>query len=176
MRALYHLAYYHCSFGQHYVNEFDAVKREAGGKLLCPIHLKPLTGKTLLIGTRPRSIFPTVWRTVQAAALGATVVWQAPAGLRFRLMGGMLTVPGRCAMAAAGIEVITFLDGAMPTGLAFDIALPAAVAAIPLNLVLPLDLIPDGYLSVRPGNALSVNLGTALTAGAIRVCVWGSEE
>lgn len=176
VRALRHVVYYYCRFKDHWVDEFDAVRYEAGGKLYCPDHLKPLAKKTQLIGTRPRSIFPTVWRTVQANAAGLTTIWTPGAGLRFRLMGGMITVPGRCTLAAAGIEVLTLYDGAETTQIAFDFALPAAVAAIPLNFYLPLDLLPDGYISRAPGSLLRVNLGTALSAGNIRICVWGSEE
>jgi hypothetical protein len=46
-----HLIYYTCIYGPHFVDELDAVKRDSDGKLLCPVHLKPLVKRTGLIGT-----------------------------------------------------------------------------------------------------------------------------
>jgi hypothetical protein len=119
---------------------------------------------------------PTIWRSIGASQVGNTEVWDVAANRKFRLMGGTICIPGRSTMAAAGIETLSFWDGAAPMNLVYEFALPAAVALIPMNFQIPMDLLKNGYLSTTMGNSLYVDLGTALTNGQIRVTVWGTEE
>jgi hypothetical protein len=119
---------------------------------------------------------PTIWRLQNIVNAGDTVVWTPAAGKRFRWMGGSISVPGRTTLAAAGFETIAFHDGAGAINISYDIALPAAVAAIPLNWSETFNFPGNGYISTAINNPLIVNLSAACTAGYIHVNVWGTEE
>jgi len=116
----------------------------------------------------PNTIKQNICTTV-----AATAVWTPTAGKKFRVMGG--TIIPAAGMGAAGVEKISLLDSATDIGLNFQTYLPIA-ASIQHQPQITFDLKPNGYLSAAANNVLNVTLTTAITAGAISVTVWGTEE
>lgn len=122
---------------------------------------------------------PTVFKTVVATALGATVVWTPAAGKRFRLMAYSIEITANAAMAAAGLNELTLLDAAAAIGQGVSAWLPAAaITTLAGNIQLSggLRQLGNGYLSAAINQSLQINLGTALTAGEVRVNAIGTEE
>lgn len=116
---------------------------------------------------------PTAFKSVAAMAVGATALWTPAAGKSFRVLGFVIVPSG--GLAAAGPQVISLQDGGASFGIDIQTYLPIAasvVAQSPICVSLP----GNGYLSAAPGNVLSVNLSAAVTAGAVSVSVWGTEE
>jgi hypothetical protein len=105
--------------------------------------------------------------------VAATEVVAAVAGKKHRILGGVvLTDAG---MLAAGNEIINILDVAANIGLNFQRYLPIAAGIIPQTPI-PIDLKPNGWLCAAANTAINVTLGTAITAGAISVTLWGCDE
>lgn len=119
---------------------------------------------------------PSVFRTVVAAAAGNTVVWTPAAGKRFRLMRYSIELAGNAAMAAAGIEELTLNDNGAAIGQGASFFAPAAAGAVLGGVTTGWRDLGNGYLSAAINQALQINLGTALTAGEVRVNTAGTEE
>lgn len=120
-----------------------------------------------------RARTPTTFKTVTTAGGGTVALWAPAAGKRFRLMGAVFTIINASAAAPAN-GIAKFVDSATDVGLSFDYGV--AGAAVVSNQVIPLALPGNGYLSAVADNVLNLNTSAALTAGAIRVAVWGTEE
>ena len=116
---------------------------------------------------------PDTFKHVLCTTIAATTVWDPAAGKRFRLMGYVICPDA--GLAAAGIQLITFLDEAAAITIAHQTYLPIAASIIhqvPIVVQLP----GNGYLSSTADNNLNVTLTSACTAGAISVMVYGTEE
>lgn len=107
---------------------------------------------------------------VRTAATGATVVWTPTTGLRFILLGGVISVAA--AAAAATSLQINLLDGA---GAFFGCNVFVPATTLSVDTVVPFDF-GHGYRSQAVDNELSINLNTALTAGGVAISVWGIES
>lgn len=123
---------------------------------------------------------PTVFTSVQVGGgSGSTQIRTSAVGKKFRLMGGVII----CAagLAAAGVELCKFLDVAADLGIAFQFYCPTA-ANLALGVgsnsgtVVQFDLKPNGVLMAATNTAFNLNTSAAITAGAISVTVWGTEE
>ena len=120
---------------------------------------------------------PVIFKTGVATALGATAIWTPAAGKKFRLMAYSIEVTANAAMAAAGLEEITLLDAAAAIGQGSSVWLPnAALTTSITGKDTGMRQLGNGYLSVAINQALNVNLGTALTAGEVRVNAIGTED
>lgn len=124
---------------------------------------------------------PSVFRTATATAAGNTAVWTPPAGKKFRLMRYRLVVTGNAAQAAGGTFNIELRDGA--SNVVSGSNLPAESVAVPVaagSAGVLLDTgwcdLGNGLLGTTAAQALNVNLSAALTGGAVRVYVAGTEE
>jgi hypothetical protein len=107
--------------------------------------------------------------------VAATAVWTPAAGKRFRLMGGVIVCSA--GLAAAGNQQINLLDAAVDIGVNFATFLPIAASVTGLGIhVIPFDLRPNGILSALANNVLNCTMTSAVTAGAINITVWGTEE
>ena len=119
-----------------------------------------------------------VFNTAQCAASGDNAVWTpSAASLKFRLMGGILTIPTNVARSAGGVITATFRDGTTDLKVTFDIFVPTtAVTTGNGDTTIPFNLPGNGILSATANNKLNLNLSAAITTGAIRATVWGCEE
>lgn len=119
-----------------------------------------------------------VFNTAQVSASGDTAVWTPSAStLKFRLMGGVLTIPPNVNRAAGGVITATFRDGTTDLKVTFDIFVPTtAVTTGNGATVIPFTLPGNGILSATANNKLNLNLSAAITTAAIRATVWGTEE
>lgn len=124
---------------------------------------------------RPRT--SNIFKTVSTAALGATVIWTPTSGKKFRLMRYQIEVQEGSTLAAGANEAITFLDNVTTIGFAHDVFIPAIALATDGVLYQSnwIDL-GNGILSAAANNALSINLGTALATGGVRINTAGTEE
>lgn len=122
---------------------------------------------------------PTIFKQITATAAGNTAIWTPGSGNKFRLLKFKIQVTANAALAAAGIEVISFQDAAVAiSGLVHEFWLPAAAGATQ-NLAYDtgwIDLGSFGFLSSTANNVLNLNLGTALSTGLANVIVAGTEE
>lgn len=119
---------------------------------------------------------PAVFKTTTATASGNTALWTPAAGKKFRLMGYIIQVTAFAASATPAIE-ITFQDGAAAIGLGSSLSVPAVGASTGGVLLNTGDVqLGNGKLSAAANNVLNINLNAALTAGLVRVTVWGTEE
>lgn len=139
--------------------------------------LRTLSAETVYNGTGwDRKRTPNVFKTAVVTAAGSTAVWTPAAGKKFRLMGYSIEITGNAIQAAAGNFEITLLDAAAAIGIGSSLYVPAvALNVFGSNALNPIN-IGNGYLSALANNVLNVNLSNALTAGEIRVNVWGTEE
>ncbi len=119
---------------------------------------------------------PNTVKTVETLAIGSTAVWTPPAGKRWRLMGGVLTIPADRASAAGGDLKIRLLDVAAEIGLNFRIHKPVAATPAIGDTVIPFNLWPGSILAAAAATALNVDLNTALTVSLVSAVVWGVEE
>ena len=112
---------------------------------------------------------PTVFKTLDLTpAIGSTAVWTPTAGKRFRVLGGIVTVPNTSTSAAAVISRL--MDGAV------NFANIAAIGATTAGISYQLSFGGNGYLSTAVGNVLNLNNTAAYTAGGVVLSVWGTEE
>lgn len=120
---------------------------------------------------------PNIFKTVTVTAAGTTAIWIPSATfLSFRLMGYSLTITGNATQTTAGNFEAVFLDGTTAIGIGASAFVPSvALNVFGFNELNPIN-IGNGYLSALAGNALNISLSAALTAGEIRVNVWGTEE
>jgi len=117
---------------------------------------------------------PTTWKWAACTTVAATDVWTPAGGKKFRVMGGVIWPSA--GLAAAGVETIDLQEETLGTfGLKFQTYCPIA-ASVAAQAPLHFDLRPNGYLATTADKKLQVVLGTAATAGAISVSVWGTEE
>lgn len=119
---------------------------------------------------------PTVFKTVKLTATGN--VWTPASGKRFRILHVFWQVTGEATLAAAGDLDVQFQDGAGNNiGIAFTTYVPAnPVTSAFGDVTDQIDLHGNGYLSTTANNILVANLSAALTAGAVRINVEGTEE
>lgn len=121
-----------------------------------------------------RMRYPTKFSTGKFTALGSTALWTPAASKSFRLMRYMLTMTADAVQAAAGDLDIVFYDGltAMP------IAETRYVNTTNANVDYSTGWVDlgNGILSAAADNVLNVNLSSALTGGAFRILVCGTEE
>lgn len=117
-----------------------------------------------------RIILPTpdTFKTVNAFNIGSTALWTPAAGKRFRVMGYTFTLPST-ATSAAG-TTITLVDGATPFISLINMGTTTGALAASVSIT------GNGYLSTTVNNVLNINCSATLTAGAIVVSVWGTEE
>lgn len=144
---------------------------EAEASLCVPLLLVPSTGEPNGHFEAPRS--PSTFKSVAATGAGSTALWTPATGKSFRILGFTIIPAG--GLAAAGQEVISLYDGSASMGIDMTVYLPIAASVAnqpPICVTLP----GNGYLSNTPGNVLNVNLSAAVTAGAVSVSVWGTEE
>lgn len=111
-----------------------------------------------------------VFHTGTQTAVGPTAIWTPGAGNFFRLMGGQITVAGT--LAAAGVQVITLLDGATPIK-TFGVPL-GTTADSQGAAVITFDL-GNGELSAAAANNLSIELSTAMATGGVYWNVHGTQ-
>jgi len=103
-------------------------------------------------------------------AEGNNALWTPAAGNRFRMMGFSFYIPSDVT-AAAGTTYLALRDGDT-----YIDTLGAFPSAVPNAIFETVNLPGNGYLSIAANNVLNVNLTKVLTAGVIRVRVWGCEE
>jgi hypothetical protein len=120
---------------------------------------------------------PIIFKTVSATAAGNTAVWTPAAGKKFRLMRYRVMLTENATLGVAGIEAISFQDSATPINIQHDLFVPTSAGTAFAGWYDSgwTDL-GNGILSSTINNVLNVNLGTALTAGNVRVNVCGTEE
>lgn len=116
---------------------------------------------------------PATFNHALCTTVAATAIWTPAAGKKFRLMGYVICPDA--GLAAAGIQLITFLDQAAAITIAHQTYLPIA-ASITHQVPIVVNLPGNGYLSSAANNVLNVTLTSACTAGAISVFVYGTEE
>lgn len=124
---------------------------------------------------RPRT--PGTFKSALLAATGN--IWTPTSGKKFRLMGYSIEVTGDAARAVAGRVDLTFRDGAggsvigpihslfVPTLTGTTMGLGFSTGWVDLG---------NGYLSSAANNVLELLLSAALTSGAARIVVAGTEE
>lgn len=119
-----------------------------------------------------------VFNTATAAASGDNAIWAPSAStLKFRLMGGLITIPTNVNRSAGADTKMTFRDGTTDLKLAFYPFIPTtAVTTVAGAVILPFYLPGNGILSAAANNTLNLNLAAAISTGAIGVTVWGTEE
>lgn len=119
---------------------------------------------------------PTTFKTVTATASGNTLLWDPAAAKKFRLMGYIIMVTGFAASATPLID-ITFQDDTTDMGIGTSLSVPVASATVGGVLLNTGQVqLGNGKLSAVANNNLNINLSAALTAGVVRVTVWGTEE
>jgi hypothetical protein len=120
---------------------------------------------------------PTTFKTASVTALGNTALWTPGAGKKFRVMRFKIDVTAQVAAAAGATLVVGLQDAATDISLSTSVFVPAASVTTGYGAFTTgwLDL-GNGYLSTAANNVLNVNLSSALTAGAVRVTVCGTEE
>ena len=111
---------------------------------------------------------PSIFKTVAATLIGSTALWTPAAGKKFRILGFKVAIPSTATTAAG--STITLKDGA---GTVFTLAVLGATTQI---VTYQQTGMMNGYLSAAADNVLNVDLSAALTAGAVVVDVWGTEE
>jgi hypothetical protein len=117
---------------------------------------------------------PTKYKWAACTTTAATDLWTPAAGKKFRVMCGTIQCAG--GLAAAGLETIDLQEETLGTfGLKFGTWVPIAAAAAGTPQIY-FDLRPNGYLATTADKKLQVVLGAAMTAGAVEVTVWGTEE
>jgi hypothetical protein len=113
---------------------------------------------------------PVVYKPLGGvAAAGNTAIWTPAAGKRFRLLGFIVSVASG-ATSAAG-TLVSLYDAAVGV-----FAVISVGTTIPGGQTVVVSLAPNGYLSSTIGNALNLNLSSALTAGVVTATAWGTEE
>jgi hypothetical protein len=111
---------------------------------------------------------PQVWNSALATAAGPTALWTPAGGKKFRLMGFSFAIPS-IATSVAGV-IINLLDAAAAVG--YVAAIGATTTAFAGTVVFN----GNGYLSAAINQVLNINLSAAITAGAVYVTAWGTEE
>lgn len=130
-----------------------------------PMLYNPATGRAELQRT-----MTAIKHSADITVIGQTAIWTPAANKRVRVMGFSIVVdPATTSVAGS---VITLQDGA--TDLDDFLILGITAPAVPLRWQCPLPA--NGYLSSTIGGVINVSLSAALTAGRIRVNVWGCEE
>jgi hypothetical protein len=170
------------------VKVYDIPSREVDGDIhvpISPVFIVDITDrpglcvaggaavKNMVSGVYEEQRTPSVFKHALITAAGSTALWTPTAGKKFRILGYVICPDA--GLAAAGVELITFLDNATAITIAHQTYLPIAASIahqVPMVIALP----GNGYLSVAADNVLNVSLGTAVTAGAISVFVYGTEE
>lgn len=119
----------------------------------------------------------TTFKTVSGAASNTTI-WTPATGKKFRLMGGVITIPSNAAISGGGVVVtVSLFDGGNGIGIAWDIFVPtSAVTTTTGDTIISFTLPGNGYLSSAINNALILNASATLTTSAIRASAWGCEE
>lgn len=119
----------------------------------------------------------TVFKTCTATASGSTACWTPAAGKKFRLMGYCLDVTANAAQSVAGVITIDLLDSAASTNNTWSTFIPGAAGTTLTASDQACNYsMGNGVLSAAANNVLNVNLSAALTAGLVRVRLWGTEE
>jgi len=119
---------------------------------------------------------PNVFKTVTVTAAGSTAVWTPAAGKKFRLMGYSISVTGNAVQAVAGNFEAVFLDAAADIGQGDSEYVPAAALNAFGSSKTGAVNLGNGHLSAAANNILNISLSAALTAGEVRINVWGTEE
>jgi|SRR5579872_611899 len=119
-----------------------------------------------------------VYKSATAAASGDNAIWTPSAStLKFRLMGGIITIPNIVNRTGGASTKMTFRDGTTDLNLAFYPLIPTtSVATVAGCTTIPFTLPGNGILSAAANNVLNLNLAAAISTGAIGVTVWGTEE
>lgn len=131
---------------------------------------------TPLTATRtPNKFFTT---TVSSGTTASNPVWTPTSGRKFRLMRYQIELQATAAISGgAALVTFQFVDASTNINIAHDIYVPATASpAIGAPYVSPWFDLGNGVLSAAANNVLNVALSTALTAGAFRVNVCGTEE
>ena len=116
---------------------------------------------------------PTKFKHVLCTTAAATALWTPAGGKKFRIMGYVICPDA--GLAAAGIQLITFLDQAAAITIAHQTYLPIAASIahqVPIVVALP----GNGYISAVADNVLNVTMTSNVTAGAVSIFVYGTEE
>lgn len=113
-----------------------------------------------------------VQATAFVTAAGSTVIYTAPAGAYWRLLGYSLELTQNANQAVAGALHAQFYDAATALAIAHSWYVPAAaVAGQGSDPITPMAL-GQGYRSAATGTSLNLNLSAALAGGSgIRVNV-----
>lgn len=134
------------------------------------------------LGTYPQPIPATatpllMFTTGVVTANGNTTVWTPAAGKRFNLVGFSLWVSGASTRSTTSATQIQLRDGTAGAGIfhvIFPYILNATAVQIGQDVIYPVSL-PAPYASAAVNNALTMNLGAALTAGGAVCNAWGFE-
>jgi hypothetical protein len=120
---------------------------------------------------------PTTFKAASATASGNTAVWTPTAGKKFRLMRYRIDVSAAAATSGGGTLDFFFQDSSTALGIGFSCYVPAASVTTAVGAPTSgwCDM-GNGFLSAAANNVLNINLSAALTAGAVRIVVCGTEE
>lgn len=121
----------------------------------------------------------TVFKTCTATASGDTACWTPHAGNSFRLLGYSIEVTEDATLAVAADLDITLRDATTSMNIVETCFTPTTATVTYVSAGCGsrgVNLGFFGKLSAAPNNALNVNLSAALTAGKVRVNLWGTEE
>lgn len=116
---------------------------------------------------------PGTFKTASVAAAPATTdVWSPTAGKKFRLMGGVITMGGTIAAAAA--RTLQLIEETAGTVI---IEVHMVIPVLGGNVQVPFTIPGNGYLSSAVTKKLqAVTAGGTYVVGTDAVSVWGTEE
>lgn len=149
----------------------DGINGQSVGNVMT---LAQLMGWNSVGPTWDRIRLAEVFKTAFVTAAGSTVIWIPALNPSFRLMGYTIDVAGTT--AGTGPNRIELLDGAT----IFRNHIVNTIQTQSANVSggdshMGADL-GQGYLSLAPGNTLSINLAVAMASGGVAVNLWGTEE
>jgi hypothetical protein len=116
---------------------------------------------------------PGFFRTAVAAAAPATTdLWAPTAGKKFRLLGGVISMAGTIAAAAARtLQLIEETAGTIIVEVHLSIPVTGGSVSVPFSIS------GNGYLSSTVTKKLQiVTAGGTYVTGTDAVSVWGTEE
>jgi hypothetical protein len=124
-----------------------------------------------------RSRTPSTFKTVEATSSGDTAVWTPTSTKKFRLMGYSIEVTADAATSGGADLAIVLRDNSTALGCGVTVFIPNAGATTMAGAYNSGQRsLGNGKLSAAADQVLNVNLAAALTAGKVRVNVWGTEE
>jgi len=115
------------------------------------------------------------WRSASVVAASGTTqvaVWTPAAGKAIRMASYSMEAGGSTITGANATEIITLLCGGITIGIHCLRLTPSAVTGILSNFVREF----EGGMLLPAGSAITVQVGVALTGGALTVQVLGREE